>query len=352
MKKKFLLLSGCGLLGAAAIAVGAMNGESVTNLFKVGATEKCTVCSGHHHAAKTWFNKTKTNDGHYEYWRCCQCHNFYLSTNEIPGYDATKWVDKADDTDCPFDYTDYTDRRIQFGGLLTTHNVNKLADGTTITIDGQRDAAYDNAVKENFSAAMHGNSQVTATLETLWQGEMLYVYVDVYDPTKYTRDFTTANTNVYTEANDAVELCIDTLHSAQYAADNWDGKAGVSYRGSYGCEGRFKVAAGYQRSDQWGDGIGCEFFWDYYMSNLARGDNKTYVKSYYKDDTHYGVEFGIRLNNSAFIMNPFHEIGMAVKIYDKNTSGGQDGIINFEQVGDDMNYLRCYSNFRLIGYGE
>ncbi len=356
-KRNFLLISGLSFLSIAAITVGAMGGNSVEKLF--GAVNSdCTVCSGNHYSAKLWDGTVvgKTNTGHYEYWVCCRCHKSYLSTNEITGgYNSSKWVDKTE-TSADFNYADYTDKRIQFGGSNKAYNVNKLTEGTSLTIDGQRDDAYNSANKYSFSTNVKDTdtgcekSTLTATLEPLWQGTMLYIYVDVNDPTKNTRDFTKCEkTDSNTEANDCVELRIDTLHSAQYATADWDGQWGGSYRGSYACEGWFKVAAGYEESDQF-KSKGCEFTFDGYLSNLSQGDNKTYIKSHYIDETHYGMEFAICLSpKENAIMNPFNEIGIAMKIWDRNTTGGVAGIINFEDIGYDYAKPRLFSNFRLVG---
>ncbi len=66
------------------------------------------------------------------------------------------------------------------------------------------------------------------------------------------------------------------------------------------------------------------------------------------------MEFAIDLRKSQTKINPFGEIGMAIKVYDRNTSGGQNGILAIEGnaggVGDDLQYLRNFSNFRLVDY--
>ena len=350
-KQKLTLLTGLSVLAIGVLSIVAINADTLFANDKMFTGAQCEVCSGNHYSGEAWntSNKAKGSNGLYEYWHCCVCGKRYFFQDDIPGYDAKNWKDNGTRNQY-MDTTDLDDSRIQFGGTSTLHKINHLTSGT-ISVDGLRDELYNSAVKYNFGAAMYGSSQVTATLEAVWQDSMLYVFVDVEDPTKSTRDFTTADTSKWTEAYDAVELRIDTLHSEKVANDSWNGKSGSDYRGDYACEGWYKAGAGYNRTEQYGDGIGCEFVYEYYMSDLAKGDGKTYVKSQYTSDTHYGMEFAINLANDHSIMNPFGEIGLGVKIYDKN-GDTQDGIINFESINDDMPYHRNLSNFRLIGYGE
>ncbi len=350
-KQKITLFMGISVLAVGALSI-AFNADTLFANNKMFTGAQCEVCSGNHYSGEGWDtnNKAKGSNGLYEYWHCCQCGKRYFFQEDIPGYDAKNWKDNGTRNQY-MDTSDLDDSRIQFGGTSKLHKINHLTSGT-ITVDGTRDELYNAAAKYDFGPAMYKDSKVTATLEAVWQEDMLYVFVNVYDPTKTTRDFTKQDTSKWTEAYDAVELRIDTLHSEKYADSSWNGKQSDKYRGEYACEGFFKAGAGYNRDEQYGDGIGCEYVWDYYMSNICRNDGKTYIKSSYTDDTHYGMEFAISLSNAHSVMNPFGEIGLGIKIYDRNGENNDNGIINFETINDDMNYHRNFSNFRLIGYGE
>ena len=60
-----------------------------TNMVFLRSTASCTACSGNHYEA---IAATETSIGCKEFWRCCQCHNIYLNTSEIPGYSSAHRV--------------------------------------------------------------------------------------------------------------------------------------------------------------------------------------------------------------------------------------------------------------------
>lgn len=364
-KNKILLLSTLGVLGVASLSLVAVKGESLFLGNHLAVSAACESCTGNHYTGQGWNTKTKGkgSNGYYENWHCCVCHKRYFDKNDIPGYDASKWVDNG--TINPYmDKTDLDDNRMQFGGTSVIHKINHLTSGT-ITVDGQRDDLYNAAVKYNFESAAiwpeNGGSNISATLEALWQEQMVYVYVDVNDPTKATKDFTDSSTN--NDLYDNIEFRIDTLHSEKYANSDWDGYINANYRQSnssssstynYAVVGKFRVCAGYEESAKEGGAdvytSGCWFDEWTWLSGKARRDTKTYIKSHYYTDTHWGAEFAIYFGDGDTVVNSFGEIGMLLKINDKSGKGVHQGILNFENIGDAYDYPRNFSNFRLVDF--
>ncbi len=380
MEKSRKIIFGTLLTTAVAITAIALSTINMTNQKVINARSLDHVCSGNHYTGKCWddFNgsKAKGLNGYYEYWHCCTCDAHYFRTKDIENYNPINWTDNGEVNQyAPKNSSDenyYTDDRVRFGGGhndedLQLHFVNKLDSGKSITVDGERDSYYDTAEKYSFSTKYSEDkgTDVTATIETLWQNTTLYIYMEVNDSTKCTRDFTTPSAWSY-DNNDCVELRIDTLHSEKLAKDDWDGKMGANYRKDFyenglACEGIFQVAAGYSLSERYNNQYGCVFSDFGWMSNKchSEADNTTQIKSKYLSDSKYSVEYAIDFINNynkTSDVNPFGEIGLAIKIFDqqKNDDGtfSRKGIINFEQIGDASDYPRNFSNFRLVGWGE
>ncbi len=312
------------------------------------------MCSGNHYAGKAWNASTplsygKGASGLYEYWHCCNCHRYYFDKDDIiGGYDASKWVDA--EVDSKASTSDYEDDRVEFGGSGLIHKTIKLDDASSITVDGTRDAAYDSSSKYDFASS---SGSTKATLETLYQGDMLYVYVSVNDETKANRDLSVSDSSTAIDAYDSVELRIDALRSEKLADDSWNGKEGDAYHlgdeeTKYASVGRFNVSAGYASDDQYGEG--CEFDDSFSLSSACKGDGKTVIKSVYSDDTHYGVEFAINLGSIATPLNSFGEIGIAAKVVDNSAKNTLADTIYFESVNENMDYVRNYSTFRFSDY--
>ena len=365
-KQKMILFGTLAVLAVTGVSIVAIKGESLFLGNNAVTKAACEVCSGNHYTGVSWTTKNtkkKGGNGLYEYWHCCQCGKRYFFQDDIPGYDASKWKDNG--TTNPYmDTSDIDDNRTQFGGTSVLHKINHLTNGT-ITVDGQRDDLYNNAVKYNFESAAiwtdHGGTNISATLEAVWQEKMIYIYVDVNDNTKATKDCSDSSTN--NNSYDNIEFRIDTLHSEKYATSSWDGYINADYRKGtdsagnaydYAVVGKFRVAAGYQGTDQCGannsEVTGCWFDQWTYLSGVCIGDGQTSMKSYYYTDTHYGYEFAVSFDHTATIVNPFGEIGMLFKINDKSAKDYHQGILNFENVGDAYDFPRNFSNFRLVDF--
>ena len=379
-KTLITLLATLGILVTSTIAIGSMVVSQHPIAINVEGQDH--ICHGNHYTGKVWDTSKpgKGSSGYYEYWHCCECDARYFRTSDINGYSKNLWVDNGEVNQyAPKDSSDskyYTDNRVRFGGGqdegdTSLHFVEKLESGKSITVDGVRDEAYDKAVKYEFNGdaiwqvGTETKSTSTATLETLWDDDYLYIYVNIKDSTKYTKDYMTQTG--WTDDIDHLELGIDTLHSDKFATDNWDGKKGSGYRnpayaGDLGlaCEGLYKIAAGYNSDDTYTNEKGLNFDDWSFMSNRSREEKTVEAKSKYADDNlSYGVEFKIKFKNNfnaTGVLNDFGEIGLALKFFDyeKTTDDGviRTGIINFENFNDDFSKLRNYSNFRLVGWGE
>ena len=368
MKKRFVLLGVSAISGFSCLSIIGMRGGSLFSNNGVKLTADCLSCQGNHYTSKKWSGVAMGKNGIKEYWVCCNCNKHYFSTESIQGgYDETKWVDKGE---AAISTSDPADDRIWFGGTEKIYSINHLSQGNMV-IDGQRDDLYDAATKYNFEKAIwpeNGGSNLTATLEALWQGKMLYIYVDVNDPTKAQKDC--SDTSETTESYDNIQFRIDTLHSEKYATSTWDGWINANYRSDKAVLGKFRVASGYDLDSKCnsdisvpessstdgdgnvtnGDATGCWMDNWTYLSGCCRNDDKTYIKSHYYTDTHYGYEFAIYFGHGATVVNDFGEIGMLFKINDKSAKNVHQGIINFENIGDGMDFPRNFSNFRLVDY--
>ena len=363
INKKYLTIGGLSLLAIGCISILATSKGSIFSQNYLVATARCEQCSGNHYTGVNRDGKIGLNhNGVYEYWHCCKCDGRYFFKEDIPGgWEESKWVDNG--TTNPYmDATNLDDNRIQFGGTQVIHKINHLTDGD-ITIDGQRDDKYDNAVKYSFEDKAiwteHGGSNLKASLEAVWKDKMLYIYIDVDDPTYAQKDCSDTSTN--NSSYDNLEFRIDTLHTQKYANSKWDGYINSDYRkldGSYdyAAEGKFRISAGYDLDAQCAktDGTsGCFFDPWCYFSSVCINDGKTRIISKYNEDnTHWTVEMGINLEHDATILNSFGEIGMLFKINDKSAKDYHQGIVNFENIGDAYNYPRNFSNFRLMDFDE
>lgn len=86
MEKNHLLVS---ITLSSLLLLGAFIGVSLLNqihpLSAIGH-----VCKGNHYQE---IAENELEPGCHEYWVCCECHNIYLSANEIANYSPSNWVD-------------------------------------------------------------------------------------------------------------------------------------------------------------------------------------------------------------------------------------------------------------------
>jgi hypothetical protein len=349
MNKKLVLAASASLLALDCLTIVGLSGglPKTSGNMRLGAD--CAKCSGNHYSGRQWnvasseANYGKGGNGYYEYWHCCSCHNYYFSKDDIPGgYDSSLWKDNGESKASS---TDYDDDRVQFGGSGKIHKINSISDGG-ITIDGERDSIYDNAVKYSFEEG----SSTSAAIEAVCKDKVLYIYITVTDSSKATRDFSSDSDSAIASC-DSVELWVDALHSEKYASSAWEGKANEDYakpneEADYASVGAFKVSAGYQGEDN-----GAEFVSLLPLSKLCENDGTSAMRSQYIDETHYGAEFAINLGDESTAINSFGEIGLALKVNNASETGANETLC-FESINSNVDYLRNYSSFRLEGYEE
>ena len=317
----------------AAIAAVSMTSINSHNAFLLGT-----------YATKTWYHYLATpatsSYGCKEYWTDC------YGTTQLTEPDSGNIVENGSGNgDAIVSGYGTDDERIinRFGSDVRFHGY-RVSNGA-ITVDGLlNDSAYSgltaNYIDTNLWQSGDGQN-ISANFYVAYDDQYLYLAFDVLDSQPEIRDFS-ASSGDWTEADDAIEIRLDLLHSTSQANGNWNGGWGGDYRGDIMCEAFAKFAAGYDPTDsskaacygnRWGDGIGCEFAWDYWWSNNWRNDGKTTVVS--KTNANgYTAEMKIDIEWMNALVKPGikMEIGLGVKIYNKTSTGGQTIL-----VGEGMN---------------
>ncbi|MCR4911319.1 MAG: hypothetical protein K5925_02185 [Bacilli bacterium] len=289
------------------------------------------------YASDTWYHYTSTyatsSYGTKEYWTNCK------GTTQLSAPDGATIVESgAGDGDSIVASYGTGDERIinRFGSDIKFNGYE--VDDNAITVDGILNAnEYDGVTANKIDYNLHQSgdgSNITADFYVAYDSTYLYILYNVKDTQQSYRDFSSTSSN-WTESNDAVEMRIDLLHDTSYAASDWTSGWGGNYRGSVMCEAMFKVAAGYDPTDssktvchntQYGEGIGCEFVWDYWWSSGCRGDSKTSIVSK-TTETGYIVEMKVDCakDDIPSKIRPINntEIGLGIKIYNKTSTGGQ-----------------------------
>ena len=109
----------------------------------------------------------------------------------------------------------------------------------SIELDGQLDAAYEDATPFEVATINSGATETTATVYAVWTNNYLYLFVDVHDA-----NVDTDRENERPEASDSVEIYIDTWNKALVDEQYW----GEGYRpNDYIGEGLFRIGAGQQQ---------------------------------------------------------------------------------------------------------
>lgn len=288
--------------------------------------------------------------GSREYWTDCKG---YTTISKPEEGENVRFVEAGPADGNTIHANNSSDERLinRFGSDLRLHGYQ--VEENAITVDGVfSEAEYTgvvvNKVEDGDRHVSGDTAKATADLYIAYDSTYLYLFFNVADSTAHIRDFSTVNTGVTTETHDSIELRLDLLHDSSLSSSPDVNTWGGSYRGEPGamCEAGFKVARGYDptgsgtvcSNTQWGDGIGCEFFWDYWWSNGCRNDAKTSVVSK-TNENGYTVEMRIDCTKNAIpdYIRPINntEIGLGIKIYNKTSSGGQN-ITVFEGYNDAM----------------
>ncbi len=189
------------------------------------------------------------------------------------------------------------------------YTISKL-DGT-ITIDGEKDAAYDDAAID-INTVAEGNPSATGKAYLKWDDEYLYVLVEVTDS-----DVTPADNQVGDSYNnDSVEVWISTCRILPN-----EGWGNIRPTGDYCGEGGFRVQTNNALSGQhwmydWSDGV----------------PRTTAVKI---TETGYAVEYKIHLSAFAGVANKVGEhIDIMININDDDCNDAQrEGVTSLNTSG-------------------
>ena len=248
-------------------------------------------------------------------------------------------------------------------GTDTTFTATKVRSTDTITVDGELDAAYSDAVSIPVTTVSAGETDTTATAYLMWDDQSYYIFVDVKDDTVIGRDAAYSGEQ-WTEHNDAVEIWMDILHDdSSHGPGGYSGGFGGAYRGEPGpmCEAQFKINPGaqYPKENNVRYGADSEFGFDGWWSNEAKNDGVT-VGTTKITETGYTVEYKINTNIAQIPeeLRPAigQEIGIGIKVYDKTVADEADAEKNnpapnqvtMENIAGYMSGPKKLSNVRLV----
>lgn len=189
------------------------------------------------------------------------------------------------------------------------YTISKL-DGT-ITVDGEKDAAYDDAAID-VGVKSEGNPSATGKAYFKWSDEYLYVLVEVTDS-----DVTPADSQKGPEYNnDSVEVWISTCRVLPN-----EGWGNIRPNGDYCGEGGFRVQTNNNTSGQ-------HWMWDW-RDGVPR---ETAVKF---TDAGYTVEYKIHLSAFADVTDKVGQyIDIMVNINDDNgNDGAREGVVSMNTSG-------------------
>lgn len=255
------------------------------------------------------------------------------------------------------DDSDYQAGKVEVFGTDLTFNANwyemfgstneytAKQTSASITLDGDKDAAYDAATAIDVSTAIAGTPGATAKAYILWDASHYYLFVEVTDSTY--NPFVSGNS---VESNDGVEIRMDLLHS-DALAPGYTGGWGGSYRGDPGpmVEAGFKIGAGVALPEGQRFGDGAEAYWEWWSNHIKENGNSKGVSK--ATDTGYTVEYVIEVftdfTDEAYRPHDGQVIGFGMQVFDKTADG--NGTVAIEAINADMNAdARNLSNIKLV----
>lgn len=243
----------------------------------------------------------------------------------------------------------FTAKWAQQFGTANVYTATRVKDGTTISVDGEMDAAYGDATAIEIGTAVAGDPGATAKAYIMWDTTHYYIFIEVTD----------ANVFAYTpgawvEHNDGVEFRMDLLHTDSIVPE-YNGGWGGSYRGEPGpmVEAGFKIGAGVTLPEGQRFGEGAEAYWEWWSNHIRENGGSIGVSKL--TDTGYTVEYKLEIFD-AFTDELYrpHEgqvIGFGIRIFDKTAEGGSgtDNKLVLESINDGMDGdARNLSNVKLI----
>lgn len=243
----------------------------------------------------------------------------------------------------------FTAKWAQQFGTANVYTATQVKDGTTITVDGEMDAAYGDATAIEINTAVAGDPGATAKAYIMWDTTHYYIFIEVTDANVFTY-----TPGAWVEHNDGVEFRMDLLHSDSIVPE-YNGGWGGSYRGEPGpmVEAGFKIGAGVTLPEGQRFGEGTEAYWEWWSNHIRENGDSMGVSKV--TDTGYTVEYKLEIFD-AFTDELYrpHEgqiIGFGIRIYDKTAEGGSgtDNKLVLEAINDGMDGdARNLSNVKLI----
>lgn len=174
MKKR--LIGGTLVLTTIATLAAVLMGS--TNMVFLKSTAECSACSGNHYDA---IAATETSIGCKEFWRCCQCHNIYLNTSEIPGYASAHWnnagtyhLSESDVDDVRFVRRTAVNANMNVTKIRTGYNYDLYKSAETYSGNLPNYNNKYNFYKDNTAQEIsYASSKLT--INTVWQGTKVYI---------------------------------------------------------------------------------------------------------------------------------------------------------------------------------
>lgn len=159
------------------------------------------------------------------------------------------------------------------------YTATRVLSTESIELDGQLDAAYEDATPFEVATINSGATDTTATVYAVWTNNYLYLFVDVHDA-----NVDTDRENERPEASDSVEIYIDTWNKALVDEQYW----GEGYRpNDYIGEGLFRIGAGQQQIRS-----GFHYMYDQHCATAVSALTETgYTAEFRIDCTGFKAEF-------------------------------------------------------------
>ena len=204
-------------------------------------------------------------------------------------------------------------------GTENVYSATSLTSIQTISVDGDKDDAYDDA--EEITVAS-GNATATAKAYVTYDVSNLYVFVEVTDST----NFPHKTSNQHANSCDSVGLYLDLMHDDKLAERGYTTGWGKAYRGEPGpmVEGMFLTSRGFTATTdkRYSDAEGSTFDWRGWLSNTAKDSGNT-VATTKETSNGYNVEYRIELTNinipDEYKPKAGNQFGLGIILYDQTS---------------------------------